>query len=70
MISRTNAAYNLAVSNSASGSIALKVMTMVAVIFFRSRSRRRHTAPVGEFANGLHKKSFAMIALKRPNSTQ
>jgi cytochrome d ubiquinol oxidase subunit II len=34
MISSTNAAYNLTVSNSASGSYALKVMTIVAVIFF------------------------------------
>ena len=34
MISSTNAAYSLTVSNSASGSYALKVMTIVAVIFF------------------------------------
>jgi cytochrome bd ubiquinol oxidase subunit II len=34
MISSTNAAYNLSVSNSASGSYALKVMTIGAVIFF------------------------------------
>ncbi|MGA9856569.1 MAG: cytochrome d ubiquinol oxidase subunit II [Solirubrobacteraceae bacterium] len=34
MISSTNAAYNLSVNNSASGSYALKVMTIVAVIFF------------------------------------
>jgi cytochrome bd ubiquinol oxidase subunit II len=34
MISSTNAAYNLTVDNSASGSYALKVMTIVAVIFF------------------------------------
>jgi cytochrome d ubiquinol oxidase subunit II len=34
MISSTNAAYNLTVSNSASGSYALKVMTVAAVIFF------------------------------------
>jgi cytochrome d ubiquinol oxidase subunit II len=34
MVSTTNAAYNLTVSNSASGSYALKVMTVVAVIFF------------------------------------
>jgi cytochrome d ubiquinol oxidase subunit II len=34
MISSTNAAYNLTVNNSASGSYALKVMTIVAVIFF------------------------------------
>jgi cytochrome d ubiquinol oxidase subunit II len=34
MISSTNAAYNLTVSNSASGSYALKVMTIAAVIFF------------------------------------
>jgi cytochrome d ubiquinol oxidase subunit II len=33
MISSTNAAYNLTVSNSASGSYALKVMTIVTVIF-------------------------------------
>jgi cytochrome d ubiquinol oxidase subunit II len=33
MISSTNAAYNLTVNNSASGSYALKVMTVVAVIF-------------------------------------
>ena len=33
MISSTNAAYNLTVNNSASGSYALKVMTIVAVIF-------------------------------------
>jgi cytochrome d ubiquinol oxidase subunit II len=34
MTSSTNAAYNLTVNNSASGSYALKVMTVVAVIFF------------------------------------
>jgi cytochrome bd ubiquinol oxidase subunit II len=34
LISSTNSAYNLTVSNSASGSYALKVMTIVAVIFF------------------------------------
>ena len=34
MVSSTSAAYNLTVSNSASGSYALKVMTIVAVIFF------------------------------------
>ncbi len=34
MISSTKAGYNLTVSNSASGSYALKVMTIVAVIFF------------------------------------
>ena len=34
MISSTNAAYNLTVNNAASGSYALKVMTIVAVIFF------------------------------------
>jgi cytochrome bd ubiquinol oxidase subunit II len=34
MISSTNAAYNLTVSNSASGSYALKVMTIATVIFF------------------------------------
>ena len=34
MVSSTNAAYNLTVSNSASGSYALKVMTVAAVIFF------------------------------------
>jgi cytochrome d ubiquinol oxidase subunit II len=34
MVSSTNAAYNLTVNNSASGSYALKVMTIVAVIFF------------------------------------
>jgi len=33
MVSSTNAAYNLTVSNSASGGYALKVMTIVAVIF-------------------------------------
>ena len=33
MISSTNAAYNLTVNNSASGSYALMVMTIVAVIF-------------------------------------
>ncbi len=33
MISSTNAAYNLTVNNSASGSYALKVMTVVAVVF-------------------------------------
>jgi cytochrome bd-type quinol oxidase subunit 2 len=34
MVSSTNSAYNLTVSNSASGSYALEVMTIVAVIFF------------------------------------
>jgi cytochrome bd ubiquinol oxidase subunit II len=34
MVSSTNAAYNLTVNNSASGSYALTVMTVVAVIFF------------------------------------
>ena len=34
MISSTNAAYNLTVNNSASGHYALKVMTIVTVIFF------------------------------------
>ncbi len=34
MISTTNAAYNITVDNAASGSYALKVMTVVAVIFF------------------------------------
>jgi cytochrome d ubiquinol oxidase subunit II len=34
MISTTNTAYNLTVNNSASGSYALKVMTVAAVIFF------------------------------------
>jgi cytochrome d ubiquinol oxidase subunit II len=34
MVSSTNAAYNLTVNNSASGSYALKVMTVVAVVFF------------------------------------
>ncbi len=34
MVSSTNAAYNLTVNNSSSGSYALKVMTIVAVIFF------------------------------------
>src|SRR5271165_2583467 len=34
MISSTNAAYNLTVNNSASGSYALKVMTVVAAVFF------------------------------------
>jgi cytochrome bd-type quinol oxidase subunit 2 len=34
MVSSTNAAYDLTVNNSASGSYALKVMTIVAVIFF------------------------------------
>ena len=33
MVSSTNAAYNLTVSNAASGSYALKVMTVTAVIF-------------------------------------
>jgi cytochrome d ubiquinol oxidase subunit II len=33
MVSSTNAAYNLTVNNSASGSYALKVMTVVAVLF-------------------------------------
>jgi cytochrome d ubiquinol oxidase subunit II len=34
MVSSTNAAYNLTVNNSASGSYALTVMTIVAAIFF------------------------------------
>jgi cytochrome d ubiquinol oxidase subunit II len=34
MVSSTNAAYNLTVNNSASGSYALKVMTVAAVLFF------------------------------------
>lgn len=34
MVSSTNASYNLTVANSASGSYALKVMTVAAVIFF------------------------------------
>ena len=34
MVSTTNAAYNLTVANSASPSYTLKVMTVVAVIFF------------------------------------
>jgi cytochrome d ubiquinol oxidase subunit II len=34
MVSSTNSAYNLTVNNSASGSYALKVMTVAAVIFF------------------------------------
>jgi cytochrome bd ubiquinol oxidase subunit II len=34
MVSSTNAAYNLTVNNVASGSYALKVMTIVAVVFF------------------------------------
>ncbi len=34
MVSSTNAAYNLTVNNTASGHYALKVMTVVAVIFF------------------------------------
>jgi len=34
MISSTNAAYDLSVNNSASGSYALTVMTIVTVIFF------------------------------------
>ncbi len=34
MVSSTNAAYNLTVNNSASGSYALKVMTIAAAIFF------------------------------------
>jgi cytochrome bd ubiquinol oxidase subunit II len=34
MVSSTNAAYNLTVNNAASGSYALKVMTVAAVIFF------------------------------------
>jgi cytochrome bd ubiquinol oxidase subunit II len=34
MVSSTNTAYNLTVNNSASGSYALKVMTVAAVIFF------------------------------------
>jgi cytochrome bd ubiquinol oxidase subunit II len=34
MISSTDTAYNLTVNNSASGSYALKVMTVAAAIFF------------------------------------
>ncbi len=34
MVSSTNAAFNLTVNDSASGSDALKVMTVVAAIFF------------------------------------
>jgi cytochrome bd ubiquinol oxidase subunit II len=34
MVSSTNAAYNLSVNNSASGSYALTVMTVVAVVCF------------------------------------
>jgi cytochrome bd ubiquinol oxidase subunit II len=34
MVSSTNSAYNLTVSNSASPSYSLRVMTVVAVIFF------------------------------------
>ncbi|MBM3675501.1 MAG: cytochrome d ubiquinol oxidase subunit II [Actinobacteria bacterium] len=34
MVSSTNAAYNLTVANSASGNYALKVMTVVAILFF------------------------------------
>jgi len=34
MISSTNAAYDLSVNNAASGSYALKVMTIVAVVLF------------------------------------
>ena len=34
MVSSTNAAYNLTVNNSASGRYALKVMTIVTVMFF------------------------------------
>jgi cytochrome d ubiquinol oxidase subunit II len=34
MVSSTNSAYNLTVGNSASNSYSLKVMTVVAVIFF------------------------------------
>ena len=34
MVSSTNSAYNLTVANSASPSYSLKVMTVVAVIFF------------------------------------
>ena len=34
MVSSTNAAYDLTVSNSASGSYALKVMTIVTVVLF------------------------------------
>jgi len=34
MVSSTNAAYDLTVNNAASGSYALKVMTVAAVIFF------------------------------------
>jgi cytochrome d ubiquinol oxidase subunit II len=34
MISSTNAAYNLTVANSASNSYSLKVMTVIAAIFF------------------------------------
>jgi cytochrome d ubiquinol oxidase subunit II len=58
MISSTNAAYNLTVNNSASGSYALKVMTVVAVIFlpivllYQGWSfhvfRARVTAPQGQ----------------------
>ena len=33
MVSSTNSAYNLTVNNSASGSYALKVMTVVAILF-------------------------------------
>ena len=33
MVSSTNSAYNLTVSNAASGSYALKVMTVVAILF-------------------------------------
>ena len=34
MVSSTNSAYDLTVSNTASGPYALKVMTIVAVVFF------------------------------------
>jgi len=34
MVSSTSAAYDLTVNNAASGSYALKVMTVVAVVFF------------------------------------
>ena len=38
MVSSTNAAYNLTVNNSASGSYALKVMTIVARVFLPARA--------------------------------
>jgi len=38
MVSSTNAAYNLTVNNAASGSYALKVMTVAAVIFLPARA--------------------------------